>query len=266
MADLDIKKLQSIELDALREIGRVCGLLEIKWFLVGGSALGAARHKGFIPWDDDADVGMFRDDYRVFTERAPALLDKRYFLQTLSSDEGYHLGYGKLRVNGTVYAQENVVHRKMHQGVFVDIYPIDNVPDEKIKRKRQELCEKLCYALCRGEPVTKQGKAIKLITTLLTGIFTKRFLKRIGMFFDRKIECAPDTAENVANVYGIKTYQQEIMPREYIGKTALLEFCSEFFPVPEQYDKYLSHLYGDYAKLPPEEERQLKHPPVEWDF
>lgn len=260
--ELDLKKLQAVELEAVKEIARICDAENISWFLVGGSVLGAVRHSGFIPWDDDADVGMLRGDYERFISVCPKYLSDRYFLQTLDTDRGYHLGYAKIRVNGTLYVQENVAHRDMHHGVFVDVYPIDEVPDSKSARRRQKLCSNLSYALCRGETVTKQGGAIKLITAVLTRILPKAALKKIGMFFDGRVK--KYSGKMIVNVYGIKQYYGEIMPREYIGTPVLHRFEDINAPIPEKYDEYLTHLYGDWSKEP--EDKQLKHFPVKYKF
>lgn len=213
--DFDIKRLQAVELEIVKEIARICEAEKIQWFLVGGSVLGAVRHGGFIPWDDDVDVGMLRFDYERFIRACAKRLPDKYFLQTLNTDEGYHLGYAKIRVNGTLYIQENVASRRMHHGVFADVYPIDEVPDSARARRRQKLYSNLCYALCRGETVTGQGGAVKLITAALTKIVPKSALKRLGMFFDGRVKRF--SGKMVANVYGIKQYNAEIMPREYIG-------------------------------------------------
>ena len=260
--EFDIKKLQAVELEALKEIARICEKENIKWFLVGGSVLGAVRHKGFIPWDDDIDIGMFRPDYERFIAVCKKYLSDKYFLQTLLTDKNYHLGYAKIRVNGTLYVQENVAHRDMHHGVFVDVYPIDEVPDSQSARRRQKLCANLSYALCRGETVTGQGGAIKLITKVLTAVMPKSALKKIGVFFDGKVK--KYHGKMIANVYGIKQYYAEIMPREYIGNPVKLEFEGECLPVPEKYDAYLTHLYGDWSKEP--QDKELKHFPVKWKF
>lgn len=260
----DIKKLQAIELEAVEEIARICELEKIEWFLVGGSVLGAVRHNGFIPWDDDIDLGMYRSDYERFIKVANKHLTDKYFLQTLKTDKGYHLGYAKLRVNNTLYIQENVKNRKMHQGVFIDIYPIDEVPDSEKARKKQKLYSNLSYALCRGEVVSKQGKAIKIATSVLTKVCPKSLLHAVGVFFDDKVKTF--TGKEIANVYGIKQYYAEIMPREFIGTPKLHKFESLMLPIPEKYEDYLTHLYGDYMELPSEDERQLKHLPIEYDF
>ena len=267
MQTVDVRKLQLMELQVLNEVRRICDKHQISWFLVGGSVLGAARHQGFIPWDDDVDLGMYRPDYERFLAAARDELSDRYFLQTLESDPGYHLGYAKIRVNGTRYVQENVMHRTMHQGVFVDIYPIDGVPDDPKLRKKQRMWALLSYFFCRQEPIKKQGQAIKLASTVLTKVLPKTLQKKIGMAYDRKISRFPvETCRDVANIYGIKQYYNEIMPKEYIGAPVMLEFEGSPTPVPEQWDNYLTFLYGDYHQLPPEDQRVLKHQAVEFSL
>lgn len=260
--DFDIEKLHAIELEAIAEIKKICDLENINWFLIGGSALGAVRHDGFIPWDDDVDIGMFRDDYERFLSVAKTSLSDKFFLQTLETDKGYHLGYAKVRINDTLYIQENVSHRKMHHGVFVDIYPIDWVPDSKKLRKKQRLYSNLSYTLCRGEPVTKQGKAINIISTVMSKIIPKSWLKSVGIIFDKKI--SKFKGKYIANIYGIKQYDNEIMPREYIGIPILHKFENLTVPIPENYHEYLTFLYGDYMELP--EDKQFKHFPVKYSF
>ena len=117
----ELKQIQRLELECLHQMLDLCRKLEIEAFLIGGSALGAVRHGGFIPWDDDIDVGMTRVNYRRFLEQAPALLPSGYELQTPYNAKYNPYFYSKLRVDGTRFVEySNHRNRKMHHGVYVD--------------------------------------------------------------------------------------------------------------------------------------------------
>ena len=105
-----LRRLQQTEFEILKEFDRICKKHNIQYFLDSGTALGAARHKGFIPWDDDIDVGMLRSDYEHFLEICPKELEQKYFLQTIETDPGCPCLFAKIRKNGTIY-QENEKHR-----------------------------------------------------------------------------------------------------------------------------------------------------------
>ena len=128
MKEVTLRQLQLAELDILLEIDRVCTENNIKYFLDSGTALGAVRHKGFIPWDDDIDICMMRDDYEKFIRLAPEKLSQKYFLQTLKTDPGYNKLHAKVRKNGTVFKEDANLMRNMNHGLFVDIYPFDYLP------------------------------------------------------------------------------------------------------------------------------------------
>lgn len=266
--DFDLRRLQLIELDALRDVQAVCARHALPLFLIGGSALGAVRHKGFIPWDDDVDLALYRDDYMKFLNYAADELPKdKYFLQTVENDPGYHLPYLKLRLNGTVYCEKVFEHRETHKGIFLDIYPIDAVPEDPNRRKKQKYAALAAYFFFRGEPIKKQGKAINLASRIALRVLTKKRKRRLGFYFQSRVPIYDlESAKSVANIYGIKQYDKEIMPKAYFGQGTKAEFEGLEVTVPAEYDAYLTHLYGDYMQLPPESERVLKHDAVEVDF
>ncbi len=126
----DLKHLQDCALEIAQEIHRVCKELGIGYFACGGTMLGYVRHGGFIPWDDDIDLGMLRADYERFLEEAPALLDtERFFLQTRQSDPNIPYLFSKVRMNNTLYITEYNKYRDFHKGICVDIFPFDEVPN-----------------------------------------------------------------------------------------------------------------------------------------
>lgn len=135
-----LRKLQLVELDILLELDRICREYDIHYFLCGGSLLGAVRHKGFIPWDDDADVGFLRSDYerfcQVFSQKADGA---KYFLQTWKTDPHYRWSYGKIRRLGTEYIRTGQEHMKYVTGISIDIFPYDELPvDEELHKQVEQ--------------------------------------------------------------------------------------------------------------------------------
>ena len=130
MTEVDLKTLQNIELEILDEFIRVCEKNQLTYFLIGGSCIGAVRHHGFIPWDDDIDVGMPREDYEKLVEIAADELNPEYFFQNYHSEKNCGLIFGKIRKNNTILSENYSYHIHMHQGVWIDIFPYDQIGDK----------------------------------------------------------------------------------------------------------------------------------------
>ena len=132
----ELKMIQKIDLEMLVEVDRICRKYRIRYSLDGGTLLGAVRHKGFIPWDDDVDVIMLRKEYRKFQKACRKELDQsRFFLQDYQTDPEYRWGYAKIRRKNTEYIRLGQEYLKQKGGVCIDIFVVDNVPDQKVVRK-----------------------------------------------------------------------------------------------------------------------------------
>jgi len=123
-----MEEIHKIQFEMALEVKRICQNHNIEYFLIAGTLLGAVRHKGFIPWDDDLDIGMLRIDYNKFISLAPIEMDKKYVLQTWDTDPGFALPSAKLRKSGTKYIERNSQKANIHNGIFIDIFPFDNAP------------------------------------------------------------------------------------------------------------------------------------------
>lgn len=132
----EMKKVWAVELDLLNEFQRVCKKYNIHYYAAGGTILGAVRHKGFIPWDDDIDIMMMRDEYTKLCKIAPEEFHHPYFFQTEDTDPGSYRGHAQLRNSNTtgILKTELQYKKKINQGIFIDIFPLDNIPDEENER------------------------------------------------------------------------------------------------------------------------------------
>lgn len=263
MIELDNKTLRGLqltELEMLIEVDRICRKYNIKYSLDGGTLLGAIRHNGFIPWDDDADVVMLREEYNKFYDACQNELDhKRFFLQEFRTDPKYRWGYSKMRRNGTVFLREGQEHIKCHTGVFIDIFVYDFVPDDYFMRRFHLFA---CYCIRKGL-YSEVGKK-KADTIMKQSIYELvSFIPR--SFWEKSIQLISGYTNDMGGKlvrHMTYPYRKECrygLPSECFNEYIEKEFCGHIFKIFKNYDLYLRTLYGDYMTLPPEDKRKV-HP------
>lgn len=261
--DEELRQIQKIEKKALAEIIRICEQLQIECFVIGGTTLGAIRHNGFIPWDDDIDVGMTRENYIKFIKSAEKYLSPQYHLQTPYGNVNSPYIYTKVRIDGTKFVEYPNRNLKIHQGVYIDVFPFDEVPDdENLNLEQFKKIRSLIWlfgmrqAPDRYDPPKSLSEQMKQIAhrTLYY------FLKIIPHDFLVNII---DNQMQKYNGTGQKALACLCFPRrkvEYVEKINLWPLKEHQFedltvPIPGNYDEYLKTHYGEYMKLPPREER-----------
>ncbi|SHI53489.1 LicD family protein [Lutispora thermophila] len=264
MEDSILRQLQIKELEILLEIDKICKKNNLTYYLIGGSALGAIRHNGFIPWDDDIDIGLPRKDYEAFLNICKTELDSNYFLQTWKTDKNYINEYAKVRLNNTAFVEEGVEERDMHHGIFVDVYPIDGTYKNKIMRYMHKLLYNILCRISGCKINTYSTNKLKgFIKKIVSFIFPFKF---IHITIDWVISRVPvSEAQLIGNILGRAGYDKELMPKEYFGIPIEHEFEGYMLPIPNNWDKYLTRLYGDYMQIPPLEKRE-SHKPVYISF
>lgn len=251
LQDTELKKVHKELLSLLIEVDRICGKYDIPYYLSYGTLIGAVRHKGFIPWDDDLDIQMLRKDYDRFCEVCKQELDgKKFFLQTQKTDKHYNWVYGKLRLKNTSFIRAGQEHIKQHDGMFLDILPLDNMPVNKCKHKIALFICKLCRKVLWSQ-VGKKAESNNIMRMLykVLSFIPRSFAIFIFEFF-AKLDNDKETDFLVSN----NTFCQ-IYKREWYTERIKIDFEGYTFWGPKKYDEILSTVYGDYMKLPPLEER-----------
>lgn len=274
-----LEMLQNVELDMLRDFIEVAERNSVNYSLSGGSVLGAVRHKGFIPWDDDIDINMPRKDFEHFKRIFEKELGGDYELYAPELGRNYGLAMSQIKKKGTVYRSFNELSQK-ESGICVDIFIMESVPDNRIARTIHGVfCLAFGYMLsCRKtyEDISFLKEYLKE-NRELKKVFMKK--ARIGrLFFFLSLNqvswltwrcyswCGNDDSEYITIPSGRKHYFGELGKRTEMCRMKKTQFESIMVNIPEGAEGYMERLYGkNYMEIPPEEKRE-KHPIMELDF
>lgn len=255
--DINIAKAQKVMLEMLKEVHKICVDNDITYWLDAGTLLGAVRHKGFIPWDDDCDISMSREDYEKFNKIAQSKLPEGMFLQNKDTDPEFPLNFTKIRKLGTKLVEKHETEEENYcQGVFIDIFPYDHY------RSRYVIDYVLWHTFARvNRRKYRKGSLQRILVTIYTNIILylplkisrvlKNFLinhkelicNKNGLYFTYGIECCPIRRTKVSDIFPVKL------------EKAVFEGYD--FYIPNNYDEVLKSNFGnDYMKLPPIDKRQ----------
>lgn len=254
-----LSEIKTYLIDMLTLIDEWCSKNNVSYFLMYGTLLGAVRHKGFIPWDDDVDIAMPRKDYEKFLREFKSK-DGRYKVVDVSNTDGYYLQFAKV-VDTTTFLKERMCHT-IDIGVYIDIFPVDYLGNDilqakklisKLKPYRNILSAKLLPShKKRSNWRNILAKIVALIPISLKGLITR--IDSLSREFEFQ------TTSQYVGIICFNIYsKKEIMPFTWFQNIVKIEFEGHLFNVPKEYDKILTHFYGDYMKLPPVEERNTHH-------
>lgn len=276
MRELSLSELKSAELAILRDVADFCDRNDIRYYLGGGTLLGAVRHKGFIPWDDDIDINMPRPDYQRFVQLYNGS-NPHYFVKSVENDGSYIYTNARVYDNRTYLRNFLIRKPQPYEGVSIDIFPIDGLPDGEKNQRKVFREQEILIILANGSSMrymfshkyldsADKGAKIKgIVRTLLKfgAISLFRFLptEKLVRMINTNLERFPyETSEEiaclVACIHGAdceRMKKSEYEPRRYF------DFEGYKFQGPVGYDIYLKNLYGDYMNLPPESRRITHH-------
>lgn len=256
LSNEQLAALKSKELELFKAFISVCSQLNLPYFIVGGTLLGAVRHKGFIPWDDDIDIAMLREDYEVFLSKAQQYLPEEFFLQTIDTDPEYLANFAKLRHSGTTFLESSVKHCKINHGIYIDIFPLDNYPDSAVARALFQLRNSLYrYRIIAAFHDDAPSAVKRIICAFLKVLFPS--VRKVLCKRDRLLKsCSHGTCiASHCGAWGKK----EIVPAQWYQETTTVEFEGLQVSAPKDYHAFLTHYYGDYMKLPPVEKQKSHH-------
>lgn len=255
----ELRQVQFIQLEMLEEVDRICKKCNIQYNIIAGTLLGAVRHGGYIPWDDDADVAFLRPEYEKFRKACMTELDtERFYFQDYKNTKGYRWGYGKLRRKGTVFLREHQEHMPYEQGIFIDIFPLDNVPDNyplRVWHNFHCFCiRKVLWAEVgkRADNNIVARKWYSLLSYIPLSVVFRHYERFVIKWNDKN-----------SRWVRILTYPTPRKTCGYLKKwyESSSEYSFEQIKVQgiKEFDAYLSFKFGDYMTLPPMRKQKI-HP------
>lgn len=269
----NIEQLHKVDLYIVKNVVEICDKYNLKYYMLGGTMLGAIRHKGFIPWDDDIDLGLPRKDYERFLELSKSELKEPLKLVNYKTDEKYHYYITRILHTKTKVVEERIEDINKYTNASIDIFPIDGTPNNYFMRQLyffRVLYHRALMSMCYKNSIDKKRRR---------GFYEKVLLKIMSLIPIEKLT-TPTIEKNkidellkkqdvskskyIGNIMG--AYRtREIVPKEYYGEGKYYKFEDLELRGLERYDDYLKYTYGDYMKIPPQEQQKTHFKILELD-
>ncbi len=260
--EVPVQDIQKKMLDILVYFRDFCKENGLGFVLCGGTALGAVRHQGFIPWDDDIDVFMLREDYEKLQDLWQKNADTSRYACVRSDDViNIHHSATEIKDNNTTFINHHSVEDDIHHGLMIDVLPVDGVPEGKFRRILQMVNSMIFCCFNFQRLPDHKGKLTYIATKLALGVFrsSKVRYKLWKSAEKRMSRYGTKNCKYVASLVEGATIMRMHFPTEWFTKVAYLDFEGYAMPVPGDVDEYLRITFGDYMQLPPEEERVARH-------
>ena len=272
-----LEELHEIELKALKAFVKLCNAYELRYYAIGGTLLGAVRHKGFIPWDDDVDVAMPREDYDRLIElvasgEAQEILGEDYRIGSWQTEKEFKSYFAKLYATKVEIEEQLLEDTTVRKGYLIDIIPLDGTPDDAFARKVYYAKAMGLRFLCGTANVytgirTSRSKWEQTVLRVVRALRLYRLIdvRKVYQCMDRLFKEQDAAHAEYAGTLTGAYKTREIVPREYFGDTydeySLWEFEGMLLRGPKCCEEYLTHMFGDYRKLPPEKDRKIHYKP-----
>lgn len=257
-----LKEMQACQLRILMDFQKVCDMNNIRFYLAFGTCLGAIRHHGFIPWDDDIDLFMRIDDIEKLIE-VQDQLPAHLYLQTHDKEPEFGLPIVRIRDSSTTLIEADHYDRDINHGVYIDIYPLFYCNESSFKMKVSVIESFICRLFIYNAPPSNKGVVSAIISNLLLHLFPNSQKKKIGEYLYRKITSQKKTkyVSNFPDISQGRYYQDE-----WFEEPVMADFEGIKMPLPTKASEFLTYYFHDYMQLPPESERQFHHHYLFADF
>ncbi len=271
ISGVNIEDIHQVQLELMKEVDEICRKHGIVYQLFSGTLLGAVRHKGFIPWDDDLDICMLREDYERFIKICETELDEKYFFQRPDTDKNYLLQFGKIRKNGTLFVEGSFASEDIHHGVYIDVFPLDDIRPNTFTGSLQE---KIFFLLNRLNLV--RSKSIANASNNMLSKIVRNMMRYLMVLFPRKAMnyLLKKTATSMSSKEAIyvadvtsgnapEVFNSYVFDKSTFTNVKEFEFEGCYFLGPKEYDTILRLNFGDYMTPPPLEEQIGHHNIIE---
>lgn len=264
-----MNKLQEHQLNIAIKVDEICKKHNIKYSLDGGTLLGAIRHKGFIPWDDDFDILMSRDDYNKFIKIAQKELGNKFFLQTLGTEKHYGLPFSKIRENNTLMLENMAKNVSINNGIYIDLFVYDNITDNTFMQKylvKKYIFLRMILLLKEKYDIDTNTTAKKIVLfglNIIKCLFSRKYIIKTFNKIENKYKNIE--TKNVA-FYGDVYFDKLIFPKEYFDEYEYLTFENTKLCCVKKWDEFLTKTFGDYMTPPPEDTRENRHDILKLEF
>lgn len=245
----NIKQVQKKILEIAVYFDEFCKKEGISYYLMGGSALGAVRHGGFIPWDDDLDVFMTYDNYQKLISVCENKLDREHFYFQCENTEELPILFSKIRMNGTTFIEEGTLNRRMHKGIFLDIMCLNETPSNRLHRFIHYMAARLVSTKALIRYGYKTDRILKKVAMKITGVLISDHTFDVLLKYVRSFNGTGK--EYVGHFFGRAKFKNTSFKKELLGKPRYIKFEDTYLPVPERVEEYLEIRFGkNYMKIP----------------